>query len=119
MVPRSRISKYALRTRRKYLFVLPLLSVRAYGGGHGPCWPDCFGGYKLRRAGHGEYGYVVRFQCNSTPSHSYAEVFAKYGSPEQQKKWLVPLLNGEIRSAFAMTERFGVYPLSCDQLHAI
>jgi acyl-CoA dehydrogenase len=112
--PLSHLGMAAFSTEGRERFIKPLQDrVKAEG-----LWA-CHLGPELGGQGYGQVKLALMneklgrnglapsiFGCQA-PDTGNAEIIAHYGTDEQKERWLKPLLNGEIRSAFSMSEPTG------------
>jgi alkylation response protein AidB-like acyl-CoA dehydrogenase len=98
-----------------FVALLPELAVRRERARQTGLWaahvPERFGGGGLaltefahlsEELGRSPLGHYV-FNCQA-PDVGNMELLMEFGTPEQQERWLMPLVRGEIRSCFTMTE---------------
>ena len=105
----ARGDRWALSQRQSE--ILEGLKARARAEGLWNLWLTEDGGAGLRTVDYAYFAEVMGrsplapevFNCNA-PDTGNMELFHRYGSPEMQARWLKPLMEGEIRSAYLMTE---------------
>jgi len=93
-----------LKEKAKKLGLWNLFLSKAHYPKHGVPLTNLEYGVMAEVLAHGGHIGPEAMNC-SAPDTGNMEVLARYGNEAQQKEWLEPLLNGEIRSAFAMTEK--------------
>jgi len=105
----GRGDRWALSPRQSE--ILDRLKARARAGGLWNLWLTEEGGAGLRTVDYAWFAEAMGrsplapevFNCNA-PDTGNMEVFHRYGSEAMQARWLKPLMAGEIRSAYLMTE---------------
>jgi acyl-CoA dehydrogenase len=105
----ARDDRWALSPRQ--VEILDGLKAQARAEGLWNLWLTDEGGAGLRTVDYAYFAEVMGrsplapevFNCNA-PDTGNMEVFHRYGSAEMKARWLKPLMEGEIRSAYLMTE---------------